>query len=254
MPSPARDTTDITGGHTCACPSVRGSSGPGNVVSCWGGEGQGHLVEGPLEPRWALEDQSLSPRGWAGLSPTCARVQRGLASPCGSLLPGCRDPRGLGSRCLLSRWWPGSRALRVPRAPPTSIRKKGPSRAASCSLCPLCPLPCFVSWPVPGGCAHRSWMTPMRTTSTWVRDPFPPVTQAATPAGAQVPFHGSLSFPVQLGPSAPCRRPHPGSEQAVEGVLAETFRICFPSVCKSSSTPPACCVLCCCRHRGLCGK
>lgn len=69
--------------------------------------------------------------------------------------------------------------------------------------------------PVPCGCANRSWMTPMRTICTWVREPLPSATldRAATPAQSPgvlsiQPLH--LASPtLSCSGGAPHRRLHP---------------------------------------------
>ena len=58
--------------------------------------------------------------------------------------------------------------------------------------------------PVPCGCANRSWMTPMRTICTWVREPLPSATLAHAATPAQSP--GELSIrPLYLAsPTLSC--------------------------------------------------
>jgi hypothetical protein len=58
--------------------------------------------------------------------------------------------------------------------------------------------------PVPRGCANRSWMTPMRTICTWVREPLPSATLAHAATPAQSP--GELSIrPLRLAsPTLSC--------------------------------------------------
>ena len=62
------------------------------------------------------------------------------------------------------------------------------------------PLPCFSS----PACANRSWMTPMRTICTWVREPLPSATLAHAATPAQSP--GELSIrPLRLAsPTLSC--------------------------------------------------